>query len=60
MNIHDEHSKLIDLLGGTTKVASLCKVRSQAVSRWRRDGIPQARLMYLEAIHPEVIRGKAA
>lgn len=60
MNIQHEHSSLIDRLGGTTKVASICKVRSQAVSRWRRDGIPPARFMYLEAIYPDVIRGKQA
>lgn len=62
MNIHSEHSRIIDQLGGTTKVAALCRVKSQAVSRWRRDGIPQARLMYLELIAPKAfdVKAKAA
>lgn len=47
---------IIDQLGGTVRVAELCKVRPQAVSKWRRDGIPQARLMFLAAIRPDVVR----
>lgn len=58
MNIHSDHSRIIDQLGGTTKVAALCQVKSQAVSRWRRDGIPQARLMYLQLIAPKAFTGK--
>jgi hypothetical protein len=49
-----EHSNLIEQLGGTGKVAKLCRVRSQAVSKWRRDGIPQARLLFLQAMFPHV------
>jgi hypothetical protein len=49
---HDNHSKIIDALGGTTKVARLCGVESQAVSKWRREGIPQARLLFLQAMNP--------
>lgn len=44
---HEDHSKLIDMLGGTVEVARLCQVSSQAVSKWRNEGIPHARLMYL-------------
>jgi hypothetical protein len=50
----EKHSELIDALGGTTEVARLCRVTSQAVSKWRREGVPEARLMYLQAIRPEV------
>jgi hypothetical protein len=46
------HSRLIDELGGTAKVAAICHVSSQAVSKWRRHGIPMARLMYLKVAHP--------
>lgn len=45
---------LIDKLGGTAEVARLCRVSSQAVSKWRRDGIPDARRMYLLAIRPDL------
>ena len=44
---HEAHYSLIDELGGTVEVARLCQVSSQAVSKWRNDGIPPARLMYL-------------
>lgn len=43
---------LIDQLGGTVAVARLCEVTSQAVTQWRRTGIPRARLMYLRAVKP--------
>jgi hypothetical protein len=49
-----KHSELIEQLGGTGKVAKLCRVRSQAVSKWRRDGIPQARLLFLQAMFPDL------
>lgn len=52
MEHHD--SSIIDALGGNTKVAVLCNVSSQAVSKWRREGIPEARLMYLRLARPEV------
>ena len=47
-------SKVIDDLGGTNAVAELCDVSPQAVSQWREDGIPKARLMYLKAVRPDV------
>lgn len=45
---------IIDALGGTTSVAQLCEVTESAVSQWRHDGIPKARLMYLKVIKPDV------
>ena len=51
-SIHPD-SELIDALGGSGSVAALCKVTSQAVSMWRRNGIPDARRMYLEVVRPE-------
>jgi hypothetical protein len=47
------HSQIIDSLGGTVAVAEMCRVTSQAVSKWRKDGIPEARLMYLQIAKPE-------
>lgn len=48
-------NQIIDRLGGTTKVAALCAVTVGAVSQWRAaNRIPAARLMYLQAIRPDV------
>jgi hypothetical protein len=49
---------LIDELGGTVAVARLCEVTSQAVTQWRRTGIPRARLMYLRAVKPAAFAGR--
>ena len=50
----DRHLKLtdtaiIDLLGGTAKVAKMCKVDPAAVSNWRVRGIPADKFMFLGA-----------
>ena len=42
-------SALIDLLGGTAKVARMCKVDPAAVSNWRIRGIPSDKYMLLGA-----------
>lgn len=47
-------SDLIDQLGGTADVAGLCEVTLSAVSQWRTEGIPKARLMYLRAVRPDL------
>lgn len=51
-------SAVIDTLGGAGAVARICRVTSQAVSQWRRTGIPDARRMYLEAVHPHAFGGR--
>lgn len=51
---------LIDALGGTRAVAALCQVNDSAVSQWRRDGIPQARLMFLRLARPRVFKRLAS
>lgn len=55
-NHHMDHSdsSIIDALGGNAKVAEMCNISSQAVSKWRRDGIPDARLMYFKLLRPDV------
>ena len=40
---------IIDLLGGTAKVARMCKVDPAAVSNWRVRGIPADKFMLLGA-----------
>ena len=42
-------SAIIDLLGGTSKVAKMCKVATTAVTQWRKHGIPADRFMFLGA-----------
>jgi len=49
-------SEIIDALGGTTKVAELCEVSVSAVSQWRTDGIPKARLMFLRLARANAFR----
>lgn len=49
-----EPSKLIDALGGTKKVAALCRTTPAAVSQWRKNGIPEARMMFLRLARPKV------
>jgi hypothetical protein len=44
-----DHSELIDKLGGTAAVASRVGVRLASVSEWRRNGIPDGRLIELGA-----------
>jgi hypothetical protein len=46
-------NKIIDGLGGTAEVARLCEVSAQAVSQWRADGIPKARLMFLRVVRAD-------
>lgn len=46
-------NKIIDALGGTKKVASLCGRSKGAVSQWRHTGIPDGLLRYLRAAYPE-------
>lgn len=50
----NEANRVIDALGGTAAVASLCEVNTQAVSQWRRNGIPRARLQFLRLLKPEL------
>ncbi|MCR4297546.1 MAG: helix-turn-helix domain-containing protein [Gallionella sp.] len=47
-------NQIIDGIGGTVATAELCRVSPQAVSQWREDGIPEARLMFLQLARPEI------
>jgi DNA-binding transcriptional regulator YdaS (Cro superfamily) len=48
---------IIDLLGGTAKVAKMCKVDSAAVSNWKIRGIPADKYMLLGARIEEASHG---
>lgn len=45
-------NRVIDKLGGTAAVATLCKVSQPAVSYWRRVGIPGYRIDFLRLARP--------
>lgn len=49
-----EDSAVIDALGGTVATSRLCEVSSQAVTQWRRAGIPKPWRMYLRLLRPQV------
>ena len=51
-----DDSKIIDDLGGTTKVAALCEISTAAISQWRTKGIPKGRLKYLKLARPDVFK----
>ena len=53
-------NKAIDEMGGTSAVAALCKISTGAVSQWREHGIPEARLMYLRLLRPDVFERQDA
>lgn len=56
MHAMDRHpdSVVIDALGGTVATSRLCEVSSQAVTQWRRAGIPRPWRMYLRLLRPQV------
>jgi hypothetical protein len=49
-------TKIIELLGGTTRVAEMCDVTPGAVSQWKNNGIPKPWLRFFESQHPEVFK----
>jgi hypothetical protein len=49
-----DSSKIIDSLGGTSKVADLCDITTGAVSQWRTNGIPKPWLALFKTIRPEL------
>lgn len=49
--------QIIDALGGTAETARLCEVEMSAVSQWKTNGIPPARMMFLRLARPDVFLG---
>ncbi|WP_180188107.1 Cro/CI family transcriptional regulator [Achromobacter insuavis] len=47
-------NQIIDAFGGTVALAKVCECEPQAVSQWRRSGIPKARRQYLRALRPDL------
>ncbi len=55
MNTHA--TQVIDVLGGTAEVARLCQVAMPSVSDWKKEGIPRARMMFLQAVRAKKLAG---
>ena len=49
MNLKLTENAMLDLLGGTAKVAKMCKCDDATVSSWRKRGIPHGQLLFLAA-----------
>jgi hypothetical protein len=49
-------SKIIDALGGTTKVALIFGTSQGAVSQWRKNGFPSNRINWLELRKPSLFK----
>lgn len=45
-----KHSRLIEMLGGTTEVARLVGIKPPSVSDWKKSGIPEDKLIRLAPI----------
>jgi len=52
--LDQEAVRLVEAFGGTASLARLCDVNTQAVSQWKRNGIPKARLQFLRLLRPEL------
>jgi hypothetical protein len=46
-------SLVVERLGGPSEVGRLCRIRPQAVSQWKRRGIPDARRDFLALLRPD-------
>lgn len=44
---------VIGELGGPTEVGKLCGIRAQAVSQWKRHGMPRYRRDFLQLLKPD-------
>jgi len=50
-------SQIIELLGGPTKIAKICKISVSAVSMWKNTGIPADTAGYLGAMLEQESKG---
>ncbi len=55
MNPHA--TQVIDALGGTAAVARLFDLSMPSVSDWKKDGVPDARMMFLRVAKRKELRG---
>lgn len=50
-------NRVIDRLGGPSAAATLLRCKHPAICQWRYVGIPPQRVMYLQAVRPDVLEG---
>ena len=50
--IGDKASLLIEEMGGESSLAALLHCKTPSIYAWRKKGVPQARLMFLQAMFP--------
>ena len=50
-------TQVIDTLGGTAAVSRIFNIAMASVSKWREEGIPESRVMYLQIAKRKQLRG---
>lgn len=50
-------TQIIQALGGPTAVARLFKIAVPSVTKWKKQGIPRPRMMFLELARPQDLQG---
>ena len=53
-----EANRIIDAMGGTSKVSELFGISTGAVSQWRTDGIPDSRLFSIKLLRKDLFKKK--
>lgn len=49
-----EANRIIDAMGGTSKVAEIFSITTGGVSQWRDDGIPDSRMFSIKLLRPDL------
>jgi DNA-binding transcriptional regulator YdaS (Cro superfamily) len=52
------NNEIIQILGGTSKIAKLCGVSPAAACQWRKKGIPKDRLVFIAATLEKLTNGE--
>lgn len=50
-------TNIIKALGGSSAVARLFGIAIPSVTNWKKTGIPKPRMMYLEAVYADKLKG---
>jgi len=51
-----EANRIIDAMGGTSKVAETFGITTGAVSQWREDGIPDSRMFSIKLMRKDLFK----
>ena len=58
-HVHQNYTnEILDLLGGTGSVATICQIRDGSVSGWRKTGMPKSRYMFLAERYKKLIKSR--